>query len=106
MGLEALTMLSSLCPQWRRHLPAAGVGVIGRADGREELLGGRHAQAEAERAVAIVGVEPVVGWAENLGRGGKDGFVARARYLEEDLVLTLELDLLVVDPAGEEHDAV
>ena len=89
-----------------RHLPAARVGVVGRADGGEELLGGGHAEAEAEGAVAVVGVEPVVGRAEDLGGGGQHALVAGAGDLEEDLVLPLELDLLVVDPAGQQHDAV
>ena len=90
----------------RRHLPAAGVGVVGRADGGEELLGRGHAEAETEGPVAVVGVEPVVGRAEDLGGGGQHALVAGAGDLEEDAVLTLELDLLVVDPAGQQHDAV
>src|SRR3990170_1378155 len=32
--------------------------------------------------------------------------ISGAGDLEEDLVLPLELDLLVVDPAGQQHDAV
>ena len=93
-------------PPMGRHLPATGVRVIGRADGGEELLGGGHAQAQAQRPVPIVGIEPVVGGTEHPGRGGEDGLVARPRNLEEDLVLALELDLLVVYPACEKHDAV
>jgi hypothetical protein len=49
----------------RRHLPSAGVRVVGRSHCRQQLLGGGHAQAEAERPIAVVGVEPVVRWAEN-----------------------------------------
>ena len=106
VGLEALTMLSVLVAPVGGHLAPAGVGIVGRADGGEELLGGGHAEAEAERPVAIVGVEPVVGRAEDLGGGRQHGLVAGARNLEEDLVLALELDLLVVDPARQQHDAV
>ena len=90
----------------RRHLPAAGVGVVGRADGGEELLGRGHAEAEAEGPVAVVEVEPVVGRAEDLGGGGQHALVAGAGDLEKDAVLTLELDLLVVDPAGQQHRLV
>src|SRR4029453_17352502 len=85
----------------RGHLPPARVGIGGGAYGREELLGGRHSKTETEGPVSIVGVEPVVGGAKDLGGGGQHGFVPGPGNLEEDLVLPLELDLLVVDPAGE-----
>ena len=89
-----------------RHLPAARVGIVGGADGGQELLRGRHAEAETERAIAVVGVEPVVGGAEDPRGGHQDALVAGARDLEEDLVLPLELDLLVVDPPRQQHEAV
>ena len=73
-----------------RHLTAAGVGVVGGAHRRQQLLGGRHTQAQTQRPVAIVGVEPVVGRAEYLRRGGQYGLVAGRGYLEKDLVLPLE----------------
>jgi len=90
----------------RRHLTAAGVGVVGRAGGGEELLSRGHAEAEAEGPVAVIEVEPVVGRAEDLGGGGQHALVAGAGDLEKDAVLTLELDLLVVDPAGQQHRLV
>ena len=90
----------------RRHLPATGVGVDGRADGAVEHLGGGHAQRQAERAVAVVHVEPVVRRLEDVAGSGQHGFVAGARDLEEDLVLPLELDLPVVDAARQEHRSV
>ena len=64
VGLEALTMLRSLCPQWDGIWRPPEFGIVGGADRGEQLLGGGHAEAEAERAVAVVGVEPVVGRAE------------------------------------------
>ena len=90
----------------RRHLAAARVGVIGCADRGEQLLGRRHAQAETERPVAIVGVEPVVARTENLGGRGQDRLVAGTGDLEEDPVLPLELNLPVVDAPGEQDQAV
>src|SRR4029453_6394368 len=47
-------------PPVRGPRAAARVGITGGADCGEQLLGRGHAQAEAERPVAIVGVEPVV----------------------------------------------
>ena len=44
----------------RGHLAAAGTGIVGRADGAEQHFVGSRAQGEAERAVAIVRIEPVV----------------------------------------------
>jgi hypothetical protein len=76
------------------------------ADGRQQHLGGSHTEGEAQRAVAIVRIEPIVRGAEDLPGGDEDGLVSGAGYLEEDLVLALELDLLVVDAPGQEHQTV
>ena len=60
VGLDCDTMFSCLWPQcdgiWRP--PDAGSSFD--ADGGEEHLERRHAERQAERAVAIVGIEPVV----------------------------------------------
>src|SRR2546422_11238531 len=80
-----------------RHLAASRVGVLGGTDRREQHLGGGHTQAETERTVAIVGIEPVVRGTEGLARRDQHGFMTGARDLEENLVLPLELDFLVVD---------
>ncbi len=90
----------------RRHLPAARARVVGRADRLEQHVVGRHAELEAERPVAIVRVEPVVGRAQGETGCRQDCFVARAADLEEDLILALELDLFVVDTARRIHGAV
>ncbi|MNC86805.1 hypothetical protein D3C83_24850 [compost metagenome] len=47
-----------------------------------------------------------MGRLEHLRRGGKHRLVPGAGDLEEDLVLPLELDLLVVEAAREEHRPV
>ena len=44
----------------RGHLPAAGAGIVGRAYSLQQHFVGRRAQSEAESAVAIIGIEPVV----------------------------------------------
>ena len=90
----------------RWHLPAARVGILGGADRREEHLRRGHAETETERAIAIVGIEPVVGGAEGFARSHQDSFVPGARDLEEDLVLALELDFLVVDASRQEHQPI
>ncbi len=95
-----------LVPPVARHLAAAGVGVLRGADSGEEHLFAGHAEHEAKRAVAVVRVEPVVRRAEDEPGRRQHGFVPGARDLKEDLVLTLELDLLVVQPTGQEHRAI
>ena len=90
----------------RRHLPATGVGVVGGAHGGEQHLRRRHAERQAQRAVAVVGIEPVVRWPQRFARRNEHGFVARPRNLEKDLVLPLELDLLVVEAPRQEDQPV
>src|SRR4029078_11291337 len=88
------------------HLPATGVRIGGGADGREQHLLASHAELQAERAVAVIEVEPVVRRPQDKARGRHDRFMPSARDLEKDLVLALELDLLVVEPPRQEHGAV
>src|SRR5690349_25090668 len=90
----------------RRHLPA-GVGrIVLRADRREEHLGRGHAERQAERAVAVVGEEPVIARTQVESRRDENCFMAGAADLEERLTLILELYLLVVHLARQEHQAV
>ena len=89
----------------RRHLPPGGRGVRRGADGLEEHLARRHAEAEAERPVAVVREEPVHALLHVLRDRRLERLVARPGDLEEDAVLPLELDLLVVDPPGRDHVA-
>jgi len=55
-----------LVPEVRRHLPTARVRIVRSPDCGEEHLRGGHPQTETEGAVAVVGVEKVVGRAEHL----------------------------------------
>ena len=70
---------------------------------REQHLVRRHAEGEAEGAVAVVGIEPVVRRLQLHAGGDEDGFVSGAADLEEDQALVLELDFLVVDPPRQDH---
>ena len=90
----------------RGHLAAAGVGIVGRADGLQQLLVGRHAQRQAERAIAIVGIEPVVAGPQHQAGGHQQRLMSGAGNLEEDLLLPLEQDLAIVEPARQIHQAV
>ena len=100
---DCVTMLSALVAPVRRHLPAAGARVVLRADAPQEHLEGVMPELQAERAVAVVGEEPVVARLEDHAGRGEHRLVAGAADLEEDLVLPLELDLLVVDPPRQVH---
>src|SRR5690606_25660251 len=71
----------------RRHLPAAARRIVLRADAGEEHLGRRHAERQAERAVAIVGIEPVVAGAQREAGRDENRLVAGAADLEVDLAL-------------------
>ena len=93
-------------PPMRGHLPTARVGVVRGRDRRQQHLRRCHPEREAQRPVAVVGVEPVVPGLEDLPGHHLYRLVPGARDLEEDLVLTLELDFLVVQPPREEHEAV
>ena len=106
VGDDTETMLSVLLAPVAGHLAAAGVGIGGGADGRFQHLRGGEPQFEAERAVAVIEEEPVVGRLEHHAGGREHRLVSGARDLEEDLVLALELDLLVVDAARQEHGLV
>jgi hypothetical protein len=64
------------------------------------------AEREAERAVAVVGEEPVVPRPQLQAGGHEHRFVPRAADLEEDLAAVPELDLLVVDLPRQEHRAI
>ncbi len=68
----------------RGHLPAAARGVVSGGDPLEQHLVGGDAEPQAERAVPVVGVEPVVAGLEVEGRADENGLVARAADLEED----------------------
>ena len=87
------------------HLAAAGRSVGFSSHGLEQHVFRSYAQGQAQRAVAIVGKEPIVAGLEEHARGGLNGLMAGTGDLEKDLALALEKDLPVVDAAGEVHDA-
>jgi hypothetical protein len=89
----------------RGHLSAAGCRIFGGAHGLLQHFVGSDAQRKAQRAVAIVEVQPVVALAQ--GHSGSDlhGLVAGAANLEEDPVLPLERDFPIVQPASSVHEA-
>ncbi len=93
------------CPV-RRHLPAAGTGIVRRAYRLQKLVVRSQSQRQTQRAVTIVGIEPVITWLHGQGSRYDQGFMSGARNLEEDLLLVLEYDLAVVEFAGEIHQPV
>src|SRR5262249_3085891 len=90
----------------RRHLPAARVRIVLGADAGEQHVERRHAELQAERAIAVVGEEPVVARLQRQAGGDADGLVSGAADLEEDLALVLELNFLVVEAPRQQHAAV
>ncbi len=70
-----------------RHLPAAGAGIVFRADGLEQGFERCDAEHQAERAVAIVRVNPVNAGTKKQAGCGSDRFVAGAGDLEINFIL-------------------
>src|SRR6266404_1722018 len=89
-----------------RHLSSAGGRISRCADGLVQHFCGCDAELEEKRAIAVVRVEPVVGGLQYHSRGGEYSLVAGAGNLKEDLVLSLELDLFVIELAGQKHCAI
>src|ERR1700674_3351475 len=82
-----------------------GVWILFGSYRGKQLLKRCHAELETERAIAIVGVEPIVAGFQHHSGGDEYGLVSRATDLEEYLVLTLKLNLFVVEPARQIHGA-
>ena len=98
VGDEFETMLRLCHAPVARHLAAArSWGHWPRQRRVQQHLRGGHAQLETERAIAVVRVEPIVRTARRRNPAAvEDCFVPGAGDLEEDLVLSFELDFLVV----------
>ena len=90
----------------RRHLAPAAGRIGSRADSLEEHLFRRHAQCEAQSAIAVIREEPVVTGTEGQRCPNLQSLVACARNLKVDFLLPLEQDLPVVDAAGEKHQPI
>src|SRR6476646_8848031 len=90
----------------RGHLAAVGVWILSCANGGKQLFKRRHAELEAERAIAVIGIKPIIARLQSHAGRDQDCFMAGAADLKENLVLVLELDFLVVEPAREIHGAI
>ena len=88
------------------HLAAAAGGVGFGAHPLQELLHWGHPEGQGEGAVPVVEAEPVRCGAEEIGQRDLDRLVAGARDQEEDLALSEELDLAIVDGARRDHRPV
>ena len=84
----------------RRHLPPVRIRIKLRADRRTEHFLRRHSESEHQSAVAVIREKPIIRGLHRQRGGGQNGFVSRARNLEKNLVLTFELNFLVVNPAA------
>src|SRR5690606_40049522 len=90
----------------RRHLASVRIRVDLSTDRRIKHLLRRHPKPEHQRAVAIIREEPVVTGLHRKRGTDEHRLVPGTRYLEKDLVLALELDLLIVEPPRKVHRAI
>src|SRR5687768_17917756 len=77
------------------------VGICFGAHRGKQLLQRRHPQLQTERAIAIVRIEPVVTRLQHDACCDQHCLMTGAADLEEDLVLSFELDLFVVESTRE-----
>src|ERR1043166_5673646 len=104
VGDDCDTMLSFLWPV-RRHLPPVRIRIRFRAHGFEQHLEWRHAELQTERPISIVRIEPIVSRTQAHAGRGQDCFMAGAADLKKDAVLSLHLNLFVVELPGQVHRA-
>ena len=90
----------------RWHLPPAGTGIVRRPHTLQQHFIRSDAQRETKRAIAIIGVKPVVSGLHGEGCGHTNRLMARAGDLKVDFLLTLEQDLPVVHTPRGIHQAV
>jgi len=102
---EDETMLKRTSPQCDGIWRPPGCRIVGRADRLQEHVEGRHAQGQAERAIAVVRKDPIVACAKSHPRCYFDGFVPGPADLKKDAILALERDLAVIQTPGRLHDA-
>ena len=106
VALDCDTMLRPTWPQCDGICRPCELGSSCGADGGEQHVERRHAKLEAQRAIAIVRIEPVVARLQRQAGGDQNRLVTGAADLKKDLALVLQLDLLVVQPSREQHRAV
>ena len=90
----------------RGHLAAARSGIVLGAYRLQKHFVGSDAQAQAKRAIAVIGEKPIVARPQNLSGRRQNGFMPRAADLEVDFMLALELHFAVIEPPGQEHGAI
>src|SRR6266511_5750219 len=90
----------------RGHLPTARGRIFGCAHGLQKHGLRTESQGKAERPVAVVREGPVVAGAQVLAGRNQQGFVSGAGDLEVNFLLTLELDLAVIDATRKKHQPV
>jgi hypothetical protein len=72
------------------HLAAAAGHIACGSDGLQQHFLNRIAQSEAERAIAIVGIEPVIAGLERHACGHQQGLMACTGDLKKDLLLPFQ----------------
>src|SRR5882724_7722801 len=88
-----------LCmPPVRGHLPAAGTEVILCPNRGKKVLQGSYPKHQAKSAIAVIGIKPVNAGAEEEAHDGGNRLMPGAGNLKIDFVLTLELDLAIIQP--------
>ena len=93
-------------PQWEGIWRPPEFGSSFAPTAFQKHLERRDAQREAQRAVTVVGINPIVAGSKNEPCRSLHAFMPRAADLKECLVLALELDFAVVDSPRKIHDAV
>src|SRR5579863_3251037 len=90
----------------RGHLASAAGSVSGSADSLQEHFCGSYADGQAQGAIAVIREEPVVSRTKRQSGSDLKRLMPRPRDLKEDLLLPLEKNLAVVEPAGQIHEPV
>ena len=89
----------------RGHLAPVRTRIGFSADTLQQHLERRHAELQTQRAIAIVGIEPIVTRFQAHSRRDQDRFMTSAANLKKDAVLVLHLNLFVVESPRQIHRA-
>ena len=90
----------------RRHLTSVRSRIRFGAHRLQKLFERRHAELQTERAIAIVGIEPIVTRLQAHAGRNQNRLMTGAADLEENPVLALHLNFFVVEPPREIHRAI
>jgi len=88
----------------RGHLPSAGRRVRSRSYGLQQHFQRGNTERQAQRPIAVVGINPILPRTQRQSRGHLHGLMSSAADLKIDAILALQRDLAVVQAAGEMHD--